>query len=129
MNYSLDRLPAWGVVDAKHTFKGISENSTDVLINLTSIFLLSQLCFANCPVIIIIGANRLTRVYSRSSDNVQHGGHVITRNEDEYLLYTCQEGTFFVIELCETIKVIRYVCHHFNVSYLMLIMFNVQIGA
>ena len=60
---------------------------------------------------------------------MQHGGHVITRNEDEYLLYTCQEGTFFVIELCETIKVIRYVCHHLNSSYLMLIMCNVQTGA
>ena len=44
----------------------------------------------------------------RSSDNVKHPHHLITRNADEYLLYSCQESSYFVIELCETIKMIRY---------------------
>jgi len=44
----------------------------------------------------------------RSSDNVKHPHHLITRNADEYLLYSCQESSYFVIELCETIKMIRF---------------------
>ena len=44
----------------------------------------------------------------KSSDNVKHPHHLITRNADEYLLYSCQDASYFVIELCETIKVIRY---------------------
>ena len=43
----------------------------------------------------------------RSSENVKHPHHLITRNADEYLLYSCQEASYFVIELCETIKMIR----------------------
>jgi len=43
----------------------------------------------------------------RYSDNVRHAHHAITRNADEYLLYQCQDPAFFVVELCETIKVIR----------------------
>lgn len=45
----------------------------------------------------------------KSSDNVKHPHHLITRNADEYLLYSCQDASYFVIELCETIKVIRYI--------------------
>lgn len=44
----------------------------------------------------------------KSSDNVKHPHHLITRNADEYLLYSCQDASYFVIELCETIKVIRF---------------------
>ena len=49
----------------------------------------------------------ILNVIYRSSESIKHAHHLINRNEDEYLLYPCQDKPFFVIELCETIKVIR----------------------
>ena len=43
----------------------------------------------------------------RSSSNMKHPNHVLNRNEDEYLLYTCDQPAFFVIELCENVKLSR----------------------
>jgi len=44
----------------------------------------------------------------KDSDNMKHAQNIINKNNDEYLLYECKLETFFVIELCETIKVIRF---------------------
>ena len=43
----------------------------------------------------------------RSSSNMKHPYHVLNRNEDEYLLYTCDQPAYFVIELCENVKLSR----------------------
>lgn len=44
----------------------------------------------------------------RASETMKNPSHLISRNADEYMLYQCRQPTFFVIELCETIRVIRF---------------------
>ena len=44
----------------------------------------------------------------KSSQSLKHPQHVINKNQDEYMLSECKDQTFFIIELCETIKVMRF---------------------
>merc|ERR1712051_201252 len=44
----------------------------------------------------------------RASESMKNPSHLISRNADEYMLYQCREASYFVIELCETIRVIRF---------------------
>ena len=44
----------------------------------------------------------------RASESMKNPSHLISRNADEYMLYQCRQPTFFVIELCETIRVTRF---------------------
>ena len=44
----------------------------------------------------------------RASESMKNPSHLINRNEDEYMLFQCGEASYFVLELCETIKVIRF---------------------
>jgi len=50
----------------------------------------------------------------KSSKNLKHPNHIINKNNDEYMLFECIEETFFTIELCETIKVIRFELDNFE---------------
>jgi len=50
----------------------------------------------------------------KSSKNLKHPNHIINKNNDEYMLFECIEETFFIIELCETIKVIRFELDNFE---------------
>lgn len=50
----------------------------------------------------------------KSSGNIKHPNHIINKNNDEYMLNECKEETFFIIELCETIKVIRFELDNFE---------------
>jgi len=50
----------------------------------------------------------------KSSKNLKHPNHIINKNNDEYMLFECKEETFFIIELCETIKVIRFELDNFE---------------
>ena len=50
----------------------------------------------------------------KSSSNLKHPNHIINKNNDEYMLNECKEETYFIIELCETIKVIRFKLDHFE---------------
>ena len=44
----------------------------------------------------------------KASGSMKNPGHLISKNADEYMLYQCNEPSYFVIELCETIRVIRF---------------------
>lgn len=50
----------------------------------------------------------------KSSSNLKHPNHIINKNNDEYMLNECKEETYFIIELCETIKVIRFELDNFE---------------
>jgi len=50
----------------------------------------------------------------KSSKNLKHPNHIITKNNDEYMLIECNEEASFIIELCETIKVIRFELDNFE---------------
>ena len=42
------------------------------------------------------------------SDDAKNAHHLISRSNDEYLLSECSKQVWFTIELCETIKVVRF---------------------
>jgi len=44
----------------------------------------------------------------RASDGMKNPSHLISRNADEYMLYNCREPSYFIIELCETMRVVRF---------------------
>jgi len=44
----------------------------------------------------------------RASNGMKNPSHLISRNADEYMLYHCREPSFFIIELCETMRVVRF---------------------
>ena len=44
----------------------------------------------------------------RASDGMKNPSHLISRNADEYMLYHCREPSYFIIELCETMRVVRF---------------------
>lgn len=44
----------------------------------------------------------------KSSENLKNAPLLITRSNDEYMLNECSKKVWFVIELCETIKVTRF---------------------
>ena len=43
----------------------------------------------------------------RASADINNPAHVIKKSRDEYLLTECNKPVWFVIELCETIKILR----------------------
>ena len=47
------------------------------------------------------------KYFCSNSDNINNPQHVIMRNEDEYLIYPCDQDASFTIELCENIKILR----------------------
>merc|ERR1712087_1098820 len=44
----------------------------------------------------------------RASGGMKNPSHLISRNADEYMLYNCREPSYFIIELCETMRVVRF---------------------
>jgi len=50
----------------------------------------------------------------KSSDSLKHPQNLISKNQDEYMLTECKDSTFFTIELCETIKVMRFEIDNFE---------------
>jgi len=50
----------------------------------------------------------------KSSPNIKHANHLINKNLDEYMMNECKEETFFIIELCETIKLLRVELDNFE---------------
>jgi len=50
----------------------------------------------------------------KNSKNLKHPNHIINKNNDEYMLNECKDETYFVIELCETIKLIRLELDNFE---------------
>ena len=44
----------------------------------------------------------------KSSPSLKHPQHLINKNQDEYMLMECDDQNFFLIELCETTKVMRF---------------------
>jgi len=50
----------------------------------------------------------------KNSKNLKHPNHIINKNNDEYMLNECKDETHFIIELCETIKVIRFELDNFE---------------
>jgi hypothetical protein len=43
----------------------------------------------------------------RASADIKNPSHVIKKSRDEYLLTECDKQIWFVVELCETIKILR----------------------
>jgi len=50
----------------------------------------------------------------KSSPSLKHPQHLINKNQDEYMLMECHDQNFFIIELCETIKVMRFELDNFE---------------
>jgi len=50
----------------------------------------------------------------KSSPSLKHPQHLINKNQDEYMLMECNDQNFFIIELCETIKVMRFELDNFE---------------
>ena len=50
----------------------------------------------------------------KSSPSLKHPQHLINKNQDEYMMTECKDETFFIIELCETIKVMRFEMDNFE---------------
>eukprot|EP00092_Neocalanus_flemingeri_P003321 GFUD01003557.1.p1 GENE.GFUD01003557.1~~GFUD01003557.1.p1 ORF type:complete len:644 (+),score=186.12 GFUD01003557.1:81-2012(+) len=50
----------------------------------------------------------------KSSSNLKHPNHLINKNNDEYMMNECKDETYFIIELCEIIKVIRFELDNFE---------------
>ena len=50
----------------------------------------------------------------KSSSSLKHPQHLINKNQDEYMLMECHDQNFFIIELCETIKVMRFELDNFE---------------
>merc|ERR1712051_51483 len=50
----------------------------------------------------------------KSSPSLKHPQHLINKNQDEYMLVECNDQNFFIIELCETIKVMRFELDNFE---------------
>ena len=44
----------------------------------------------------------------RATEGMKNPSHLISRNADEYMLYNCREPSYFIIELCETMRVVRF---------------------
>jgi hypothetical protein len=44
----------------------------------------------------------------KASQHIQNPGHVIRRSRDEYMLTECRNHAWFIIELCETVKIVRF---------------------
>merc|ERR1719189_895350 len=44
----------------------------------------------------------------RATEGMKNPSHLISRNADEYMLYNCRESSYFIIELCETMRVVRF---------------------
>ena len=43
----------------------------------------------------------------KHSGGAKNAAHLISRSEDEYVLNECSHQLWFIIELCETIKIVR----------------------
>jgi len=65
----------------------------------------------------VVGEREWTKNYAsaecgaklvRASGGMKNPSHLISRNADEYMLYNCREPSYFIIELCETMRVVRF---------------------